>query len=98
MICSHCRHNFVNLVRLGIFAHGVLVLVLGVVLLFVDRFVSVQRAESSSVGGLQWTSLNADRQFVFDPPDWLAYALLSLGSVIVLYIVALPRKKAEHHD
>jgi hypothetical protein len=30
-----------------------------------------------------------------DPPDWAAFSLLSVGTVTMLYAVALPRKKKE---
>ncbi|HUG90739.1 MAG TPA: hypothetical protein VML55_07900 [Planctomycetaceae bacterium] len=32
---------------------------------------------------------------VVDPPDWAAFSLLSIGSVTMLYAVALPRKKKD---
>jgi hypothetical protein len=30
-----------------------------------------------------------------DPPDWAAFTLMSVGTVTMLYSVALPRKKKE---
>jgi hypothetical protein len=30
-----------------------------------------------------------------DPPDWAAFSLMSIGTVTMLYAVALPRKKKE---
>ena len=32
---------------------------------------------------------------VFNPPEWVAFCLMSVGSVTMLYSVALPKKK---HD
>jgi hypothetical protein len=32
---------------------------------------------------------------LFNPPDWAAFSLMSVGSVTMLYAVALPRKKKE---
>lgn len=99
VICSNCRRSFVNVVRLAVFAAGMLVISLGGILLCVDEFVTMTTAAPgvTPVASL-WTTLNADRQFVFDPPEWLAYALLSCGTVVVLYTIALPgrRSRGEH--
>jgi len=35
---------------------------------------------------------------VIDPPDWSAFCLLSVGSVTILYALALPGRKAEDDD
>jgi len=38
-------------------------------------------------------SVNGNRQKVVDPPDWAAFSLMSIGSVTILYAIALPRKE-----
>ena len=40
---------------------------------------------------------DCDRQ-VIDPPDWSAFCLLSVGSVTILYALALPGRKVEEDD
>lgn len=99
MICQSCRRGFVDLIRLCFFAEGLLVLLAGVVLVFVDQFVTVPLADESQRSfQFAWTTVNADLQYVFDPPEWVGYALVSLGAITVLYTIALPRRgKGEPH-
>lgn len=35
---------------------------------------------------------------VIDPPDWSAFCLLSVGSITILYSLALPGRKAEEDE
>ena len=35
----------------------------------------------------------ASRKKVVDPPDWAAFSLMAVGTVTMLYSVALPKKK-----
>ncbi|QDT63770.1 hypothetical protein [Calycomorphotria hydatis] len=85
---------------------GLFITLCGGVLLFVDRLVlnsMVTEATSGPVAAARdhWavnhmlvhrTSTNgAIVQEELDPPDWMAYAVLSVGSVQMLYAVALPR-------
>jgi hypothetical protein len=50
-----------------------------------------------------WRLVSAVRQgegtpaerMVIDPPDWAAFALLSVGGVTVLYAIALPGRREE---
>jgi hypothetical protein len=94
VICQSCRRGFVDLIRLCFFAEGVLVLLVGLALVFVDRFVTVSlAAESQRSFEFAWTTVNAELQYVFDPPEWVGYALVSVGVITVLYTIALPRRK-----
>ncbi len=65
--------------------------------LLVDKFVMNLKDETPRSPGFRglFTSVNAQRQKVFDPPDWAAFSLMSVGSVTMLYSVALPKKKKE---
>jgi len=36
-----------------------------------------------------------DHKRVIDPPEWAAFSLMSIGTVTMLYTVALPKKKYE---
>ena len=40
-------------------------------------------------------SKNADDKKVFNPPEWAAFTLMSVGTVTMLYAVALPKR--QHH-
>lgn len=81
--------------KLCVLANGLVVLAVGVLLVFVDRFVLSSKVEET-VGPpkveAMWTTVDAERHYVYDPPDWVAYAAISLGAVITLYVVALPGK------
>ena len=84
--------------RAMFFSVGMYVVLCGATLLVVDELVLNLKSESRSLANTRFfTTVNANRQRVVDPPDWAAYCLMSLGSVTVLYAVALPRKKS-HSD
>ena len=36
---------------------------------------------------------SVDDQKVFDPPEWLAFSLMSVGTVTMLYAIALPKRR-----
>jgi len=38
-------------------------------------------------------SKSIDDQKVFDPPEWLAFSLMSVGTVTMLYAMALPKRR-----
>jgi hypothetical protein len=35
-------------------------------------------------------------QAVFDPPEWAAFSLMSIGTVTMLYAIALPKRNHLH--
>lgn len=67
----------------------------GVAFLTVDRLVldgaalDDQRSFRGMLASPQF--VERERRDVIDPPDWAAFALMSLGSVTMLYSVALPK-------
>jgi hypothetical protein len=73
---------------------GVFVLLWGISFLMIDKIVWTFKDETQQEPGFRgmFTSVNEERQKVFDPPDWMAFSLLSAGAVTVLYSVALPKK------
>jgi hypothetical protein len=86
-----------EMLRAMFFSTGMFVVLCGASLLLVDQLVLNLKSEKPSLTDTRFFStVNANRQRVIDPPDWAAYCLMSLGSVTVLYAVALPRKKS--HD
>ena len=40
-----------------------------------------------------YVTLNESKQRVFNPPQWLAFCLMSVGTVTMLYSIALPKKQ-----
>lgn len=83
------------MMRSVFFSAGMFVALWGVSFLLVDKLVlnvKDDSARTSSFRGL-FTSVSPERKQVFDPPDWAAFSLMSVGSVTMLYAVALPKKK-----
>lgn len=78
------------------FATGLFITLCGGSFLLVDKMIlNVDTAtdRQDSFRGL-FTSTNAEQQSVFDPPDWAAFSMISVGSVTMLYALALPKKVA----
>lgn len=86
------------MLRSTFFATGLFVTLWGVTFLFVDRMVLNVQQEPERESGFRamlGLTTNVDRQKVLDPPDWAAFSLMSVGSVTMLYSLALPKKKQE---
>ncbi len=83
------------MLRSSFFATGLFVLMWGGAFLMVDKVILHLTEESpqNQTGFRGLFTTNAARQKVFDPPDWAAFSLLSIGSVTMLYSLALPKKK-----
>lgn len=73
---------------------GVFVLLWGMAFLFVDKMVLTLKDETEREPGFRgmFTAVTEERQQVIDPPEWAAFGLMSVGSVTILYSVALPKK------
>ncbi len=88
------------MLRSGFFAFGMFVALWGGAFLAIDRIVlkveqKPEDAEKLSLKRLL-TSIDADKKHVFRCPDWGAFSLMSIGSVTMLYAVALPKKGSSH--
>ncbi|WP_459556305.1 hypothetical protein [Lacunimicrobium album] len=84
------------MLRSSFFSAGVFVALWGMTFLAVDEIVlNVQETQEDlnrpNFRGL-FTTLNEDNKRVINPPDWAAFSLMSIGSVTMLYAVALPKK------
>lgn len=84
------------MVRSMFFAMGLFTLSWGATFLLVDKMVLNMEAQPDSerqdtFRGV-FTSTNEEKKRVFDPPDWAAFSLISLGAVTMLYSAALPHK------
>ncbi len=82
------------MLRATFFAIGLFVALWGVSFLFIDKVVLTKKAEPTREAGFRgmFTAVNAQQQRIIDPPDWVAFSLMSVGSVTMLYSVALPKK------
>ncbi len=76
------------------FATGLFVLLCGAACLMVDRVVLNIDEKPVREPGFRgfFSSGSSERKKVIDPPDWAAFSLMSIGSVTMLYAVALPKK------
>ena len=75
-------------------ALGLFVALTGISLLFVDKVVLTAKADDRPSGDIRgFFAINSERQKVIDPPEWVAFNLISVGTITVLYSVALPKKK-----
>lgn len=83
------------MIRASAFAIGLFVALWGVAFLCVDQLVLFEApAEDSGIRGmLISTRINEETRPVIDPADWVSFLLMSIGSVTMLYSVALPRRK-----
>ena len=83
------------MMRSCFFAAGLFVTLWGVSLLFIDEVVLNMKEEPNQEEGISamFTSITPRGQKVFAPPDWAAFSLMSVGSVTMLYAIALPRKQ-----
>jgi hypothetical protein len=82
------------MMRACFFATGLFVALWGVTFMMVDKVTLNLKAESARPAGFRglFAGVSPDRKQVFDPPDWAAWSLLSVGTVTMLYSVALPKK------
>jgi len=85
------------MLRSFFFAVGMFVLFCGVGFMSVDKVIFHSKEDPQRDPNYRgfFTHVNENRQHVFDPPLWAAFSMLSVGSVTMLYAVALP--KMQHH-
>ncbi|MBI1348273.1 hypothetical protein GC163_18520 [bacterium] len=82
------------------FAAGLFILMWGVTFLYVDKLVLFEPpADDPGIRGmLDKEQVSQESRPVLDPSDWAAFSLMSIGSVAMLYAVALPKKaNGGHH-
>mgnify|MGYP006272578717 CR=1 FL=1 len=85
------------MIRSIAFAVGLFVALCGGSFLMVDEMVLTAKyapevRRDDEFRGM-FMKVNNDKQKVFTPPQWLAFTLMSIGSVTMLYSVALPKKQ-----
>ena len=84
------------MIRAIFFAGGLFVALCGVSFLMVDKMVLTASASkpeerTREFRGLFMEDADSDRN-VFSPPEWAAFCLMSVGTVTMLYSVALPKR------
>ena len=84
------------MLRVFCFASGVFIALWGAAFLMVDQMTFAWKVEpvvkrDPEFRGF-YVTLNENRQRVFNPPQWAAFSLMSIGTVSMLYSVALPKK------
>ena len=74
---------------------GLFVFLWGAAFLMVDKLVLDMDAKSDREEGFRgmFITVNDNRERLIDPPDWAAFSLMSVGSVTMLYAVALPKRQ-----
>ena len=81
------------MLRASCFAAGMFVSMWGLAFLAIDKVVLHQPTEKDPGirGMLAKQIVDKENRPIIDPPDWAAFTLLSIGSVSMLYAVALPK-------
>jgi hypothetical protein len=81
------------MLRASWFATGLFVCMWGLALLAIDKVVLHQPTEKDPGirGMLAKQIVDRETRPIVDPPEWAAFTLLSIGSVSMLYAVALPK-------
>jgi hypothetical protein len=76
------------------FATGLFIAMWGITFLYVDKLVlfDAPSDDPGLRGMLVKQQVASDIRPVVDPADWTAFTLMSIGSVTMLYSVALPKK------
>ncbi len=82
------------MVRSIFFSTGLFVLMWGLSFLMIDKVVLNMEQGSSSQSGFRglFSGVGIKQKREFDPPEWAAFSLMSVGTVTMLYSVALPKK------
>lgn len=81
------------MMRSVFFSSGLFVALWGVSFLLVDKVVLNVKDDSRQTSFRGLFTSSPERKPVFDPPDWAAFSLMSVGAVTMLYSVALPKKE-----
>jgi hypothetical protein len=83
-----------SMLRASAFALGLFICMWGGIFL-VDKIVlySPPEKEPGIRAMLKKQAVGDETRPIIDPADWAAFTLMSIGSVTMLYSVALPKKK-----
>lgn len=81
------------MLRASSFAAGLFIGSWGLAFLAIDKVVLHEPTEKDPGirGMLAKQVVDKEQRPIIDPPEWAAFSLLSIGSVTMLYSVALPK-------
>lgn len=80
------------MIRALFFGLGAFVALWGLTLFVVDGVVLACEPETDEPRPLvQFTEPLPDGRRLLDPPDWMAYTMVGMGGLTMLYALALPR-------
>jgi len=85
------------MLRACAFATGLFIAMWGAAFLAIDKIVLFNPPEDANAGirgMLIQQQIEHETRPIIDPADWTAFTLMSIGSVVMLYSVALPKKVA----
>lgn len=82
------------MVRSIFFAAGLFILVWGAVFLKVDEIVLDWKYDPNPEPTLAslFVSINDENKHVVHPPDWAAFSMMSIGTITMMYALALPQR------
>ncbi len=82
------------MLRACCFAFGFFIALWGGAFLMIDKLVLFNAPDGGNDirGMLAQQQIDKESRPVIDPADWAAFTLMSIGSVTMLYSVALPKK------
>lgn len=84
------------MLRSTFFSVGLFITLWGISFLFVDKLMiktkEVPKHEKAFRGLFAAVTPAGANHRIIDPPEWAAFSLLSIGTVTMLYSVALPRR------
>ena len=83
------------MLRAFFFAGGLFIATWGITFMMVDQMVFTWKEPPQRDPEFRgfFTTLNEKRQRVLNPPQWAAFCLMSIGTVTMLYSVALPKPR-----
>jgi len=83
------------MVRSIFFSTGLFVLLWGISFLAIDKVVLNMEQSPGRNSGFRgmFSGIGVKQKKEFDPPEWAAFSLMSVGTVTMLYSVALPKKQ-----
>jgi hypothetical protein len=84
------------MIRAAFFATGLFVTLVGSGFLAVDKMILNVREDAPQMEGFRglFSATPHDHKVVFDPPEWAAFSMMSIGTVTMLYAAALPKRNA----
>ena len=78
--------------RALIVACGIMAIIFGIECLVIDSAVLYSGRDTSAVNFLDPTGAPSDKVSVWKPREWMPWAVLSFGTITILYAFTIPRR------